>query len=396
MPLFLMPFDSVPSLLGINSEFSQVFPAVLIFSVIYVFRGVLKPRGNPKLISHELVIIFSILAYLLLVTLVNFFFQNQKFVTDAIFFKQLFSLLGGLLIYLSFRTTVITPARLSTCVKWLLIVLTPVVIYQVFLQPSDYVRAKGFSTEPSHFGNFLVFFALPAIFLSNERGPRFFASLFLCNLFILSTVSLTAVLSAGIFYLGWFLANRALSLRRLLVISASLFIILGSIFLSGINFEYLFSNASAFSSEEAFVSALSVSGSLVDRLYSFWGPAYGILSGAVIFGAGVGGDFALLPKLITPEQYEIIASVRSGAVGVSSFFGKVMTWGGIPLTGATVIIFSKLFWKAGPALRACVVPVFVSSFFSMGALVVPYIWFWVAFLVQSNQRRSFLAGNVWA
>ena len=64
------------------------------------------------------------------------------------------------------------------------------------------------------------------------------------------------------------LGSRALSVKRVSVACASMFLILGVAFSSNMNF---ISNASAFSSREAFVSALSVSGSLVDRLYSFWG-----------------------------------------------------------------------------------------------------------------------------
>lgn len=386
MPLYLMPFDSVPALLGITSSFSQVFPAVLIFSVVYCFLGMLQPRGFVNVPVYEFVLIFLIVAYLLLITAINFFLVNSQTVTAAIFLKQLFSLTGGLLIYLSFRITKITPQRLAICAKWLLIILVPIVIYQLFFEPSDYVRVKGFSTEPSHFGNFLVFFALPALFLANERGAEFFILVFLCNVFILSTVSITAFVSASLFYLGWMLASRALSFKQISILCTSLFIIVGVAFLSNMNFDYLVSNASAFSSREAFVSALSVSGSLVDRLYSFWGPGYGILSGSIMFGAGIGGDVSLLPKLVPSQQFEIIASVRSGPVGVSSFAGKVMTWGGIPLTALTVFIFSRLFWQASPKLKVSVLPVLVSSLFSMGALVVPYIWFWAAFLMQSNQR----------
>ena len=383
-----MPFDSVPSLLGFSSGFSQVFPAVLIFSVIYCFLGILQPRGFKKISVYELALIFLIVTYLLLITVINYCQLSDQNVTGPILFKQFFSLVGGLLIYLSFRITDINPERLAICAKWFLVFLVPVVIYQLFFQPSDYVRIQGFSTEPSHFGNFLVFFALPALFLANDRGARFFALLFLCNVFILSTVSMTAFFSAGLFYLGWTLASRALSLKQVFVVCTSLFTILGFTLLADVNFDYLLSNASAFSSSEAFASALSVSGSLVDRLYSFWGPAYGILSGLVVFGAGIGGDIALLPRLVPAEQFDIIASVRAGPVGVSSFAGKVMTWGGVPLTAITYLVFARLFWQASSQMKAAVMPVFFSAFFSMGALVVPYIWFWIAFLVQSNQRHD--------
>lgn len=394
MPIYLMPFDSVPALLGISSSFSQVFPALLIFSVIYIFFGILQPRGLSKIPVYELVLIFSILAYLLLITGINLLLGNSQNLTADILFKQFFALIGGLLIYLSFRITEITPQRLGVCVKWLLIILVPVVIYQVFFDQSDYIRVKGFSTEPSHFGNFLVFFALPALFLADQRGAIFFILLFLCNVFILLTVSITALVSASFFYVGWMLGSRALSFKRVSVACASLFLILGVAFSSNMNFDYLVSNASAFSSREAFVSAMAVSGSLVDRLYSFWGPAYGVLSGYVIFGGGVGGDITLLPNLIPSDKFDIIASVRSYPVGVSSFAGKVMTWGGIPLTVITVFIFFRLFWQASPQLKASVMPVLFSALFSMGALVVPYMWFWAAFLAQSNQRQKFFAGKV--
>ena len=248
IPIYLMPFDSVPALLGIGNGFSQVFPALLIFSVIYIFLAILQPRWLAKIPVYELVLIFSILAYLLLITVINFFWANAQNVTAAILVKQFFSLTGGLLIYLSFRITEINPQRLGVCVKWLLIILVPIVIYQLFFEPSDYVRVKGFSTEPSHFGNFLVFFALPALFLANERGAKFFILLILCNVFILLTVSITALVSASFFYAGWMLASRALSFKQAFVVCSSLFIILGIAVSSNMNFYYLVSNVRAFSS----------------------------------------------------------------------------------------------------------------------------------------------------
>ena len=67
MPTYLMPFDSVPALLGISSGFLKCF-ALLIFSVIYIFRNT---AAGGLLPVYELVLIFSILAYLLLITGIN-------------------------------------------------------------------------------------------------------------------------------------------------------------------------------------------------------------------------------------------------------------------------------------------------------------------------------------
>ena len=381
-----MPFDSVPALLGLNSDFSQVFPALLILSAPYLFFGVLQPSRFLKLTVNEVILISAVIGYLLLVTTVNYLLGTNQNLTGAIFFKQLLALVGGLMIYVTFRITELTPQRIELAARRLLIVLIPIVAHQAFFTVGTGARVNGFSTEPSHFGNFLVFFVLPALFLGTGRGWTFFCFLVLCNIYILLTFSLTAIVAASAFYLGWFLVHQGLSLNQIFALSA-LFVIMSSLVVLGnFDFGYLLSNLSAFSSREAFVAALSVSGSLVDRLYSFWGPVYGILSGSVTFGAGIGGDFSLLPKLVPLEQFEIIQSVRSGPVGVSSFAGKVLTWGGVPLTALTVFIFSRLFWQASPKLKVSVLPVLLSSLFSMGALVVPYIWFWAAFLMHSNQR----------
>ena len=59
--------------------------------------------------------------------------------------------------------------------------------------------------------------------------------------------------------------------------------------------------------------------------------------------------------------------------------------GWYPLTADSVNFF-QAFFASKSQLRASVMPVLLSALFSMGALVVPYMWFWAAFLAQSNQR----------
>lgn len=388
-PLYLLPFDSVPMILGLTSGFSQVFPAVLVISIPYLLFSFFRPRVFVRVMRLEFLVAAAVLTYLLFLTIINFSLLAPASLTLPTFVRQLGALVGGLLIYFTFRVSDLTPERLSKFARHLTIFLMPFILFQSPLLNSGLVRVSGLSTEPSHFGNFLVFFVLPALLLDPDRGLRFRIFFLVVNFYLLLTFSLTAYVSAFALYSFWAIAVGAFSFSLKTVWSSLIFISIGAslLFSMKFDFSYVVSNVTNFSSREAFSEGLTVSGSLVDRFYSFWAPFSALFKGDIIFGGGIAGDYRLLPALVSPEIYEIISSVRSGQVGFSSFVAKVITWGGWPLfLGFCLIIFSLLM-RSSRKLCACAIPVFISGMFSLGALVVPYVWLWIAILKQ-NQLRS--------
>ena len=335
----------------------------------------------------EFFVAAAVLTYLLFLTIINFLLLAPASLTFPAFVRQLGALVGGLLIYFTFRISDLSPERLSKSTRRLTILLMPLILFQSPLLSDGLVRISGLSTEPSHFGNFLVFFVLPALLLDPERGLRFRIFFLVANVYLLFTFSLTAYVSAFALYFFWAVAVNALSLKIIWSYLVFCFIGASLIYYIQFDFSYVLSNASNFSSREAFLEGLSVSGSLVDRLYSFWGPFSGLFNGKIFFGGGIAGDYLLLPSLVPLETYEIILSVRSGQVGVSAFVGKVITWGGWPLFLGFCLIIFNLLRRSSRQLCACALPVFISCMFSLGALVVPYVWLWMAILNQ-NQVRS--------
>lgn len=258
----------------------------------------------------------------------------------------------------------------------------PIVLFQVFGNSGASFRVQGFSTEPSHFGHFLSFACIPWMIisgLSSKRNKMLFLYLNIC---LLLTFSITAYFSAFLVYFFWIINNLTLIKFHHVLFGLAFFTL--SLFYIELDFTYVYQNVSFLLSYNNFIEGLQFSASLSDRFYSFWAPITGLLDSKIIFGRGIGGDYLILPEIVPREVYELISSVRSGEVGVSSFFGKIITWGGWPLMLAYIFIFFMLYQKADKKIRYFAFPVFINSLFSMGALVVPYIWMWLAILKNKN------------
>ena len=249
-PLYLLPFDSVPMILGLTSGFSQVFPAVLVISIPYLLFSFFRPRVFVRVMRLEFLVAAAVLTYLLFLTIINFSLLAPASLTLPTFVRQLGALVGGLLIYFTFRVSDLTPERLSKFARHLTIFLMPFILFQSPLLNSGLVRVSGLSTEPSHFGNFLVFFVLPALLLDPDRGLRFRIFFLVVNFYLLLTFSLTAYVSAFALYSFWAIAVGAFSFSLKTVWSSLIFISIGAslLFSMKFDFSYVVSNVTNFSS----------------------------------------------------------------------------------------------------------------------------------------------------
>ena len=160
-PYLLLPFDSIFLLLGFGGGFSQVFPAVLVYSGLILVAALFLPKSFRRVDLLEYILIFFILGYLLLVTWAPFFFDDDKNIAWSSFLRQFMALLGGLAVYLSFRIFDVSSIVIARHIKIALITTIPIIFLQIFGSTGDAFRVQGYSTEPSHFGHFLSFAAIP-------------------------------------------------------------------------------------------------------------------------------------------------------------------------------------------------------------------------------------------
>lgn len=388
-PFMLLPFDSLPRLIGFENSYSQLFPALLVYSPLVFLIALFMPHKFRRIKSIEWIIISTIIIYLILLTFFVHLVPNieQYNFTFSSFIRQFIALLAGLLIYLSFRFFNVSQKLMIKHITIGTLMTVPIVLYQIFIGIDGFFRIKGFSTEPSHFGHFLVFAALPAVLMDELKSFKNKLLFFYVNLCVLLTFSITTYFSVLLLYLFWGYMHYGFKVFKYFTF---IIFIVPVVFLSinYFDYEYVMTNLSFFLSIEAFELGLQSSASLTDRFYSVWIPLKSLFSFNIIFGYGVAGDYFVLKDLMPSQAYELISSVRSGDVGISSFFGKIVIWGGWFLSTAFFLISIHLYQNAPKKIRIFALPVLISSFFSMGSLVYPYIWLWLAILKNAQDESQ--------
>ena len=340
--------------------------------------------SNEKLFISkiEIILLFTVPAYLLTVT----FFEiiQNDWTSDFIsgFMRQSLSLLVFMGMYLMFRLISNDPKYIFKGIYLGLIILIPISIFQIFNFSLGFERLTGFSSEPSHFGHFLVFALLPSIMiLKNEI--KFYRSIFLfVNLLVFLTLSLTAIVQLIILYIVIYLN---IGVRGLIVILLSIFGLL--LIPAYLPESYLASNLQLFSSFEAFEKGISASASLADRFYSSYSPLASLGSEIKIWGNGIASDYYYFDEIVPYPANELIAESRGDYIGLSSFFGKIVSWGGIPLLIFFILTFYNLYKEADKNLRKFSIPVFFASLYSLGSLASPYICLWLVILRISSKKN---------
>lgn len=386
-PYLLLPFDSVPGLLGLDSSLAQVFPVLLVYAPFVVASAIFMPHRFRRIGIVEISVIISIVLYLLAITFVVNLFSDEWVgqLSLSSFTRQLAALIGGICIYLSFRLFDIRLSIILRHVFFSIALTVPVVFYQLISSDGG-LRLQGLSTEPSHFGHFLAFAAIPSVLAGGISTLRMRLVFLYLNICILLTFSITAYFSVVLIYICWAVNNRFFSVLRYAALLAVFIPV--TIFLGSFDFAYLEKNASFFLSFDALQLGMESSASLTDRFYSVVGPVSGLFRLDIFFGYGIAGDYLALKSFVPESAYDLISSVRSGQVGVSSFFGKVAFWGGWVLSILYIWACFSFYRSADPRIRFYFIPVFVASFYSMGSLVYPYIWMWLAILKNSSCRGS--------
>jgi len=379
-PFIFLQFDSVGSFIGLDISAIQILPVISIVALLFL---IFMWFSNEKLFISkvEIILLFTVPAYLLTVTFFEIIQNDWTSYYISGFLRQSLSLLVFMGMYLMFRLISNDPKYIFKGIYLGLIILIPISIFQIFNFSLGSERLTGFSSEPSHFGHFLVFALLPSIMiLKNEI--KFYRSIFLfVNMLVFLTLSLTAIVQLIILYIVIYLN---IGVRGLIVILLSIFgLLLIPAYLPD---SYLVSNLQLFSSFEAFEKGISTSASLADRFYSSYSPLASLGSEIKIWGNGIASDYYYFDEIVPYPANELIAESRGDYIGLSSFFGKIVSWGGIPLLIFFILTFYNLYKEADKNLRKFSIPVFFASLYSLGSLASPYICLWLVILRISSKK----------
>ena len=373
-----LSIDSFYFFLGSSGlSFFQTFPVSLITGLPLLFNSLRK----INLILQERVIKIFIILYLYLVII--FFFSILIIGNNInLFFeygiRQLISMFLGLLYLLIFKYIFLTNhAFFLSGLKTSLFLIFFMSCYQFFLEGT---RAYGFSSEPSHLAILLSCFFLPVAY--------FFKLPLLYYFLIIGSLLLTLSFSGFVFFLIIFLSLALIRLTLSKVIMATLlassffgiFTYFEQSLLSNEGVSYFLSNISYVSRslETIFYGELidpSISGSMVDRFWSFYGPLSFSLLHLNLFGFGFGIEAIYWNQIFSTEVSQYLLEVKSGP-SISSHFSKILLYGGI--------IGIALFWYPffentlkKKHLIIFILALMLVSLFSLSQLHYFVLYFWV-------------------
>lgn len=383
-----LPYDSLTYLLGFDpNSTSQTFPIVCLVSVIYIFILLFK-RLHSSLNCNFILIPIYLFVYLCLITFINITVEdyiniegiNKNFRIDSSV-RQGASFFLGMVIFYSFYN--IFKRVDSNKVQVLIIIGTIPTLLMCFYQIlfGDF-RLQGFSSEPSHLADFLVWIFLPACFMANlNKKIKFF--LCITGLFFLAlTFSITGYLKLLSIVFFYFVFFKKFNLKFILI---SLIIFLFSVFIvlnSGDNYAKIMLN-SIIDTYDGNGDLLAIA-SITDRFFGLIGPLNLIDSIGGILGYGFGADSVYFSNMFNPEVASVILATKGNLPSLSSLQGKMFLYGGV-FGYLIYLLFWYKSWRSGSQTnlaRAIIPAIFFSSLFSLGPFFLPYTWYWLA---QSEQ-----------
>lgn len=379
-----LPYDSLTYLLGFDpNSTSQTFPIVCLVSVVYIFILFFK-RLHSSLSCNYLLLPLSLLIYLSLITFVNIMVEeyiniegiNKDLRIDSSL-RQGASFFLGIVIFYSFYN--IFKRVDSNKVQVLIIIGTIPTLLMCFYQISfgDF-RLQGFSSEPSHLADYLVWIFLPACFTSKLNKK---IKIFLCltGLFYLAlTFSITGYLKLLSVLFFYFIFIKKFNFK---FISISLIIFLFSVFIvlnSGDNYTKIMLN-SILDTYDGNGDILAIA-SITDRFFGLIGPFNLIDSIGGILGYGFGADSVYFLSMFNPEVASVILATKGNLPSLSSLQGKMFLYGGV-FGYLIYLLFWYKSWRSSSQTnlaRAIIPAIFFSSLFSLGPFFLPYTWYWLA------------------
>jgi hypothetical protein len=381
LPWLVLPYDSLTHLVSADlSATSQTLPLTALLSLPYVILRGKQLRSNR--ISYS-VFNLMLLAFfiMLIVTAVNVLAENVidinadtdvRAMTGA---RQAISMLLGICSFLML-TDAIMRIGSHGAAQYLVWGFTPTLLLCGFQFFTGAYRVQGFSSEPSHLADMLVFVFFPAVALIQvSRFKRIILVAIGLGLLLLTfstTGYLKALLAAFLYYL---LRGQIASglLKSLIFLSLGMIVL--NLFPDNYVFKILIFMIDMYEQTGQFGTA-----SFIDRFFGFIGPITQLSGVHGWLGYGFGGDSVYFDSLFSDSTASAIREAKGDVASISSLQGKMIMYGGV--LGYAIYLLA---WKRSISrvprthiARVMIPVVFTGSVFSLGPIFLPYVWLWLA------------------
>jgi hypothetical protein len=381
LPWLLIPYDSLTHLAGSDpSATSQTLPATALLSLVYLLlrNADLRCARGARHVFAQLLGAFAVM---IAVTLINAAYEFSLPI-DADWvqrtptaLRQALSMAMGLTTFLMWCDA-LERLGLRRAMRWVLVGALPSLALAAAQFLTGQERVQGFSSEPSHLADMLVFALLPACALADLPLRRRLATAVVGAGALLATFSTTGFLKALLALLGVFAARGQL-LRGLAIVVVAVIGGYGLLSLYPDNYVFLILSFMQTAYEQ---SGDLVTGSFIDRFFGLVGPLSVLDDPHAWLGYGFGGDTVYFDRLFSPETASAIREVKGELVSISSLQGKLLMYGGVVGYGLylAAVWYALRLTPRGHLARVMVVAVFLSSLFSLGPMFLPYVWLWLA------------------
>ncbi len=380
MPLLLLPYDSVVHLLRLDVG-AQTMPLCALFSVPYLLvrgrelrLGIESSKCAVRLLYLALVVFFVTATNIAIESSMPIAANTQLRLAAAT--RQGIALALGVCTFLMFQDCLLRLGRNQACAAIAIGTLPSLAL--AFVQVAfGTARVSGFSSEPSHFADFLVFAALPALLMLRANVAIRAVLIILATGALVATFSSTGFFKAGVMLLAVYML-KGQAVRGTLALGVFVGFLFAALALFPDNYAF---HILSFIRSQYLETGQLVSGSLIDRVFGLLGPISMLEHPRAWFGLGLGADSVYFNWMFSPEVQSAIRDVKGELVSVSSLQGKMLLYAGVVGYFLYLRIWLKA-WKAARRVNAAefVLPaLFVGSCFSLGPIFLPYTWFWLAF-----------------
>ena len=391
VPFLLIPYESLTYLLGLDpGETSQSLPATAVFSLAYILlrRGRMHFSPTGAKVFRYLSIAAVCIALVTLANIVAETFgiagiDDSMRMSTAL--RQAVSLGLGFSSFLMFQDALICVGWRAAC-RWILVGGLPSFALCGIQIMQGNPRVQGFSSEPSLFGDMLVFAFLPACGFANLKVRNRVFLMIVGAVTLLTSLSGTGIMKAAFAAISFSVVKGKIVLGLVLVVCA-MSLTYGILLLYPDNYIFMLWNLF-----QSFLDTGSlIGGSFIDRFFGFFGPVSTLSQPHGWFGFGLGGDTVYFDRIFDDETAAGIRETKHGIASISSLQAKVLLYGGV----VGYVFYLAAWWTAWRATpkvhpaRFMIPTAFAASVFSLGPFFLPYIWLWLAFGATANYRRTF-------
>lgn len=339
----------------------------------------------------------SVILYGVIVGVLRFFIlYHQDFIFLPIL-RQAVSLSIGLALLILFQSIYRNISLYKTAIT---IVISSIPFLMVGLyqhltnyQVGYYPRVVSLFSEPSYYGDYLVLLLAPSmlVIMQNFKGIKtsqkvvYFAyiSLWLLNLY--ATQSGTAVLKILTLGFLFFCFYPIKFSWRIWIVSTFIFLMTFALYIKRgyvvAIIEYAFE---ILSYPERFFEYHT----FYDRFFPIYAAIKNLFSFDGVWGLGFGGDYFEFRNIYPPSTHAEMMNQKPTFSYFNSFAGKIVLYLGIFGVIGLINLFYKAFKNKNPLLKIGLLNVLIASFWGVSNFSLPYIWFWLALVLNTEQTDN--------